>query len=41
MFENLGDKFDRVFKKLRGEAVITEKNIRDAMREYDRAQSAT
>jgi signal recognition particle subunit SRP54 len=33
MFENLGDKFDRVFKKLRGEATITEKNIREAMRE--------
>ena len=33
MFDNLGEKFDRVFKKLRGEAAITEKNIRDAMRE--------
>ena len=33
MFENLGEKFDSVFKRLRGEATITEKNIRDAMRE--------
>ncbi len=33
MFENLGEKFDRIFKKLRGQATISEKNIRDAMRE--------
>jgi len=33
MFENLGEKFDRIFKKLKGEATISEKNIRDAMRE--------
>ena len=33
MFENLGEKFDRIFKKLKGEAAISEKNIRDAMHE--------
>lgn len=33
MFESIGDKFDRVFKKLRGQGVITEKNIREAMHE--------
>ncbi|MBN1903132.1 signal recognition particle protein [Candidatus Sumerlaeota bacterium] len=33
MFDNLGEKFERIFKKLKGEASITEKNIRDAMRE--------
>jgi len=33
MFDNLGEKLEKVFKKLRGQATITEKNIRDAMRE--------
>jgi signal recognition particle subunit SRP54 len=33
MFESLGEKFERIFKHLRGQGVITEKNIRDAMRE--------
>jgi signal recognition particle subunit SRP54 len=33
MFNALGDKLEGVFKKLRGEGAITEKNIRDAMRE--------
>ncbi len=33
MFENLGEKFERIFKKLKGEATISEKNIRDAMHE--------
>ncbi len=32
-FENLSDKLQGVFKKLRGNAVLTEKNIDDAMRE--------
>ena len=33
MFENLSDKLDLVFKKLRGQGVMTEDNIRDALRE--------
>jgi signal recognition particle subunit SRP54 len=33
MFEALGDKFDAVFKKLRGESHLTEENIAAAMRE--------
>lgn len=33
MFESLGDKFESVFKKLRGQGKITESNIQDAMRE--------
>lgn len=33
MFESLGDRFEKVFKQLRGEARLTEENIRDAMRE--------
>ncbi len=33
MFESLGNKFDRIFKTLRGQATITEDNIREAMRE--------
>jgi signal recognition particle subunit SRP54 len=33
MFDALGDKLEGVFKRLRGQGTITEKNIRDAMRE--------
>lgn len=33
MFESLTDKFDAVFKKIRGESRLSEENIRDAMRE--------
>jgi signal recognition particle subunit SRP54 len=33
MFENLSDKLQRVFKKLRGEGKLTESNIQDALRE--------
>ncbi|MHB8713949.1 MAG: signal recognition particle receptor subunit alpha, partial [Trichloromonadaceae bacterium] len=33
MFDNLTDKFDSVFKKLRGHGRLTEGNIQDALRE--------
>ncbi len=33
MFENLSDKLDLLFKKLRGQGVMTEENIREALRE--------
>ena len=33
MFDNLQDKLQRVFKNLRGEGKLTEKNIQDALRE--------
>lgn len=33
MFENLSDKLELVFKKLRGQGVMTEENIKDALRE--------
>ena len=33
MFEALGDKFGDVFQRLRGEAQLTEENIKDAMRD--------
>jgi signal recognition particle subunit SRP54 len=33
MFDNLSDKLESVFKKLRGQGVMTEDNIKDAMRE--------
>jgi signal recognition particle subunit SRP54 len=33
MFESLSDKLDLVFKKLRGQGVMTEENIREALRE--------
>ncbi|PIE57020.1 MAG: signal recognition particle protein [Desulfobulbus propionicus] len=33
MFENLTDRLDAVFKKLRGHGTLTEENIADAMRE--------
>jgi signal recognition particle subunit SRP54 len=33
MFDTLSEKFENVFKTLRGEARLTEENIRDAMRE--------
>jgi signal recognition particle subunit SRP54 len=33
MFETLSDKFESVFKKIRGESRLTEDNIREAMRE--------
>jgi len=37
MFANLSDKLDLVFKKLRGAGKLTEKNIKDAMREVRQA----
>ena len=37
MFENLSNRLESVFKKLRGQARISEKNIKDAMREIRRA----
>jgi signal recognition particle subunit SRP54 len=33
MFDNLSDKLEMVFKKLRGHGVMTEENIKDALRE--------
>ncbi|BCL60373.1 hypothetical protein DGMP_10660 [Desulfomarina profundi] len=33
MFENLTDRLEGVFKKLRGHGKLTEENIKDAMRE--------
>lgn len=33
MFENLSDKLDLLFKKLRGQGVMTEENIKEALRE--------
>jgi signal recognition particle subunit SRP54 len=33
MLENLSDKLDLIFKKLRGQGVMTEDNIKDALRE--------
>jgi signal recognition particle subunit SRP54 len=33
MFDNLSDKLDSIFKKLRGQGVMTEENIREALRE--------
>ena len=33
MFDNLSDKLQLTFKKLRGQATLTESNISDAMRE--------
>ncbi|MEQ8820941.1 MAG: signal recognition particle protein [Sumerlaeia bacterium] len=33
MFESLGEKFEGVFRKLRGQKTLTEDNIKDAMRE--------
>jgi len=33
MFENLSDKFQKVFKHLRGQGKLTEENIREALRE--------
>ncbi len=33
MFDNLSDKLESVFKKLRGQGVMTEDNIKDALRE--------
>jgi signal recognition particle subunit SRP54 len=37
MFEELTDKFDQIFKKLRGHGRLSEQNITDAMREVRRA----
>ncbi len=37
MFDNLTDKLELVFKKLRGAGKLTEKNIRDALREVRQA----
>lgn len=37
MFGDLVDKFDGIFKKLRGAGKLTEKNIKDALREVRRA----
>ncbi len=33
MFENLTDRLEGVFKKLRGHGMLTEENIKEAMRE--------
>ena len=33
MFDNLSDKLESVFKKLRGQGIMTEDNIKDALRE--------
>jgi len=33
MFENLSDKFQKIFKHLRGQGKLTEENIREALRE--------
>jgi len=33
MFDNLSDKFQRIFKNLRGQGKLTEENIREALRE--------
>jgi signal recognition particle subunit SRP54 len=33
MFENLSDKLELVFKKLRGQGIMTEENIKEALRE--------
>lgn len=33
MFDNLSDKFQKIFKNLRGQGKLTEENIRDALRE--------
>ena len=33
MFDNLSDKFSDIFRKLRGEARLSESNIAEAMRE--------
>ncbi|MEE8576552.1 MAG: signal recognition particle protein [candidate division Zixibacteria bacterium] len=37
MFDQLGDKLESVFKKLRGRGKLSEKNIKDAMREVRQA----
>lgn len=37
MFNDLTDKFEGIFKKLRGQGKLTEKNIRESMREVRRA----
>lgn len=37
MFEELSDKFDQVFKRLRGRGVLTEKNVKESLREVRRA----
>jgi len=37
MFGDLIDKFDGIFKKLRGAGKLTEKNIKDSLREVRRA----
>lgn len=37
MFEQLSEKLDSVFKRLRGQGVLTEENIRESLREVRRA----
>ena len=37
MFNNLSDKFDGIFKKLKGHGKLTEQNIEESMREVKRA----
>ncbi len=37
MFDSLSDKLDSAFKKLRGKGILSEKNIKDAMREVRQA----
>jgi len=37
MFDNLTDKFNDIFKKLKGQGKLSEQNIRDSLREVRRA----
>jgi signal recognition particle subunit SRP54 len=37
MFNNLSDKFDTIFRKLKGQGKLSEQNIQDSMREVRRA----
>ena len=37
MFDNLTDKFNEIFKKLKGQGKLTEQNIQDSLREVRRA----
>ncbi|HBR85920.1 MAG TPA: hypothetical protein DEA32_01900, partial [Firmicutes bacterium] len=36
-FENLSDKLQRVFKKLKGQATLTDKNMEDALSDVRKA----
>ncbi|MDY6915309.1 MAG: signal recognition particle protein [Candidatus Cloacimonadota bacterium] len=37
MFKNLNDRFDKIFRNLKGKGKLTEKNIKESMREIRRA----